>query len=229
MRHVRGWVLVASVALSVGILCGAVAKAAAPEVQKNGILCVREGSYGRARAASRALLLYHNGGVMTSGATIKAIFWGRAGRRAQATRSPASTRSTAGSATRHTCARTRSTRTARAGAHVYTDGDLQRPPTSTRSATPSKDPGTSGVLRPRWRRGIATHDPVPNGYYPVYTDIPRGTAGYCAWHSWGAVGTACRCSSLLLRPRQRPGLRPRRYGTATARGSRRSRTSAGTN
>jgi hypothetical protein len=24
-----------------------------------------------------------------------------------------------------------------------------------------------------------------NGYYPVYTDIPRGNAGYCAWHSYG--------------------------------------------
>jgi hypothetical protein len=31
-------------------------------------------------------------------------------------------------------------------------------------------------------------DPVPNGYYPVYTDLPRGHAQYCAWHSWGSVG-----------------------------------------
>lgn len=23
-----------------------------------------------------------------------------------------------------------------------------------------------------------------NGYYPVYTDLPRGHAGYCAWHSY---------------------------------------------
>jgi hypothetical protein len=27
--------------------------------------------------------------------------------------------------------------------------------------------------------------PDPNGYYPVYTDLPRGNAGYCAWHSYG--------------------------------------------
>jgi hypothetical protein len=32
-------------------------------------------------------------------------------------------------------------------------------------------------------------NPVANGYYPVYTDIPRGSAGYCAWHSWGTVGS----------------------------------------
>jgi hypothetical protein len=26
-----------------------------------------------------------------------------------------------------------------------------------------------------------------DGYYPVYTDLPRGNAGYCAWHSAGTV------------------------------------------
>jgi len=30
--------------------------------------------------------------------------------------------------------------------------------------------------------------PVTNGYYPVYTDQPRGHAGFCAWHSWGSCG-----------------------------------------
>jgi hypothetical protein len=29
--------------------------------------------------------------------------------------------------------------------------------------------------------------PVSNGYYAVYTDLPRGNAGYCAWHSYGSV------------------------------------------
>jgi hypothetical protein len=32
---------------------------------------------------------------------------------------------------------------------------------------------------------IAT--PVVNGYYPVYIDAKRGSAGYCAWHSYGTV------------------------------------------
>ena len=27
-----------------------------------------------------------------------------------------------------------------------------------------------------------------NGYYPVYTDLPRGTANYCAYHSAGTCG-----------------------------------------
>ncbi|HWC15908.1 MAG TPA: hypothetical protein VG498_02805 [Terriglobales bacterium] len=30
--------------------------------------------------------------------------------------------------------------------------------------------------------------PTSNGYYPVYTDIKRGNAGYCAWHSYGTCG-----------------------------------------
>jgi hypothetical protein len=30
-------------------------------------------------------------------------------------------------------------------------------------------------------------NPTTDGYYPVYTDLPRGSAGYCAWHSWGTV------------------------------------------
>ena len=31
-------------------------------------------------------------------------------------------------------------------------------------------------------------NPVRNGYYPVYVDRPRGSAGYCAWHSAGFCG-----------------------------------------
>ena len=34
-----------------------------------------------------------------------------------------------------------------------------------------------------------THpDPSGNGYYAIYVDVPRGTAGYCAWHSAGTCG-----------------------------------------
>ncbi len=32
-------------------------------------------------------------------------------------------------------------------------------------------------------------NPVSNGYYPVYTDVKRGNAGYCAWHSYGTCGS----------------------------------------
>jgi len=33
-----------------------------------------------------------------------------------------------------------------------------------------------------------TPDPNGNGYYSVYTDLPRGNANYCAWHSYGTCG-----------------------------------------
>ena len=33
---------------------------------------------------------------------------------------------------------------------------------------------------------ITNPDPSGNGYYAVYTDTPRGHAGYCAWHSYGS-------------------------------------------
>ena len=45
---------------------------------------------------------------------------------------------------------------------------------------------TSAILAEVCR---ATPNPVSNGYYPVYTDIKRGNAGYCAWHSYGTCGS----------------------------------------
>lgn len=35
---------------------------------------------------------------------------------------------------------------------------------------------------------IPNPDSSGNGYYAVYTDLPRGSAGYCAWHSAGTCG-----------------------------------------
>jgi hypothetical protein len=35
---------------------------------------------------------------------------------------------------------------------------------------------------------ITSPDPSGNGYYAVYTDVKRGSAGYCAWHSAGTCG-----------------------------------------
>jgi hypothetical protein len=53
------------------------------------------------------------------------------------------------------------------------------------SATPRRAPKTADVLAAVAR---AVPHPVANGYYPVYSDIKRGSAGYCAWHSWGTIG-----------------------------------------
>ena len=34
---------------------------------------------------------------------------------------------------------------------------------------------------------MTNNRPVANAYYPVYSDQPRGSAGYCAWHSSGTI------------------------------------------
>jgi hypothetical protein len=35
---------------------------------------------------------------------------------------------------------------------------------------------------------IPSPDPSGNGYYAVYSELPRGNANYCAWHSAGSCG-----------------------------------------
>lgn len=37
-------------------------------------------------------------------------------------------------------------------------------------------------------KAVVNPDPSGNGYYAVYTDLPRGNANYCAWHSAGSCG-----------------------------------------
>lgn len=51
------------------------------------------------------------------------------------------------------------------------------------SQAPSGAPSTSQVLAEVCKVITA---PSANGYYSVYVDTPRGSAGYCAWHSWGS-------------------------------------------
>ncbi len=54
------------------------------------------------------------------------------------------------------------------------------------SAGPTRAPQTSAILAEVCK---TITNPVANGYYPVYTDAKRGSAGYCAWHSYGVCGT----------------------------------------
>jgi hypothetical protein len=53
------------------------------------------------------------------------------------------------------------------------------------SAAPSGAPSTSQVLAEVAK--MTNNRPVANAYYPVYSDQPRGSAGYCAWHSSGTI------------------------------------------
>ena len=53
------------------------------------------------------------------------------------------------------------------------------------SAAPSGAPSTSQVLAEVAK--ATNNNPQAGAYYPVYSDKPRGTAGYCAWHSSGTI------------------------------------------
>jgi hypothetical protein len=54
-------------------------------------------------------------------------------------------------------------------------------------ATAAAGGGSASVILAEVAKVITSPDPSGNGYYPVYTDIPRGNAGYCAWHSSGTA------------------------------------------
>jgi hypothetical protein len=45
--------------------------------------------------------------------------------------------------------------------------------------------GSTSAILAEVCRQITSPEPNGNGYYPVYTDVKRGNAGYCAWHSAG--------------------------------------------
>jgi hypothetical protein len=51
--------------------------------------------------------------------------------------------------------------------------------------SPASGGNRSSVILGEVCKVITSLDPTGNGYYPVYTDVPRGRAGYCAWHSAG--------------------------------------------
>jgi len=47
---------------------------------------------------------------------------------------------------------------------------------------PSSAPSTATIVN---EVAKLIKNPVANGYYPVYVDLKRGNAGYCAWHDTG--------------------------------------------
>jgi hypothetical protein len=158
------------------------------------------------------LLTYHGGGVMTSGATIKAIFWGNWS-------SPGDKISGMdtfyGGIGDTPYLRSNIEYTQSGGAHVSAAASYQGH-VNDPSATPSKDPGTSAVLAEVSK--MIGSSAVANGYYPVYTDIPRGNAGYCAWHSWGSIGSTPVQFAFFFKLDGDAGCDPGDPGTAHSQG-----------
>jgi hypothetical protein len=179
--------LVAMASLGVAVLCGSVARANPPEVQKNGIAYAKGHTAGHGKPGS-ALLTYHNGGVMTSGATIKAIFWGSSW--ATYSGDKITGIDTLYQGLGDSPYLNTTLEYTQSGGAPVSDAVTYQGSTKDFSSAGSRDPGTSGVLAEVQRALTASGTtPVASGYYPVYTDIPRGNAGYCAWHSWGSIGS----------------------------------------
>jgi hypothetical protein len=48
--------------------------------------------------------------------------------------------------------------------------------------------GSTSAILAEVCKAITNPETSGNGYYPVYTDLPRGHSGYCAYHSVGTCG-----------------------------------------
>ena len=130
-------------------------------------------------------LSWHGGGIMSGGAAVTAIYWGSSWSSSPGDKVAGLDGFYAGIGGSSYLGTTREYNggagTANVSSAVTYAGHL-----TDSNAAPTQPPSTSAVLAVV-ARNIAS--PVQNGYYPVYSDQPRGTAGYCAWHSSGYIGT----------------------------------------
>ena len=151
----------------------------------NGIVFVHGAGHGKPNRGG-APLVYHNGPVMTSGAEVKSIFWGSswsANAGDKITGLDSFYNGVGGSA----YAGTNTEYTDTSTLHVTGGVTYKNHALDSSSAVTGGPPSTSQVLAVV-ARNIGS-SAVSNGYYPVYSDQKRGNAGYCAWHSWGYVGS----------------------------------------
>src|SRR5690348_1613322 len=136
----------------------------------------------RAGKQGRSLPLQWHGGVVMHSTTVIPVFWGSSAAFGgdKTTGLDYLYSHIGGSSYAHT----NSEYTDGSG-HVNTTSISEGTDLSDSTATPSGAPSTSQVLAAVAR--ATNGSPVAGAYYPVYSDKPRGTAGYCAWHSSGTI------------------------------------------
>jgi hypothetical protein len=128
-------------------------------------------------------LKLYGGGVLSNPTAVTAIFWGPKWADATFTADKQTGLGQLYSAVGNTAyARTNGEYAGIDGQLVSTDVSYAGQIVDT-SATPRSAPSTGTVLAKVCAQIVS---PSANAYYPVYTDIPRGHNGYCAWHSWGS-------------------------------------------
>lgn len=137
---------------------------------------------GFAGPKSSANMVWHNGAIMTD-AAVQAIYWGPKWANSSFVGDKISGLDSWHNGFKNSnYAKT---------SDEYTGSNGQVGPTTSNggyfidTTTASGGGSTSAILAEVCK---AIPSPVADGYYPVYTDLPRGNAGYCAWHSYGSCG-----------------------------------------
>ena len=175
----------AAAALILFTLGAAGASAGAPETQPvtvdaRGIVHPHGGARPGGGGSGDPNLVYHNGAIMTD-SVVQAIFWGTSW-------TPSDDKikgldrfyaGVGGSPYMKTNTEYTGTKGTVVGTEVTYLGSVVDT-----TAVPRRTPDTAGIEA---EVAKMISDPVPNGYYPVYLDQPRGHAGYCAWHSYGTA------------------------------------------
>lgn len=182
MRHWKGW------GICLLVVLGVVALSTTAQASGNPVLNVgKPNGFVPPRGANKArggnkLLVWHNGAVLSSGAAVTAIYWGPKWNTSFAGDKVTGLATFYQGAGGSNYAGTNTEYTDSSG-HVSSAVSYGGKVTDL-SSTPSGAPSVSQVAAVV-ARNVAK--PSPNGFYPVYSDIPRGSAGYCAWHSWGTI------------------------------------------
>jgi len=173
------------------------------------------GHTGGSRPRSSPNMTYHCGAIMPT-ATIKAIFWGTSWNTASAvgdkvTGVDAFYSGFSGS----NYAKTSDEYTDSSGHQVGPTTAYQGRLIDTAAASGGSN--TSVILN-EVAKEITSPDPSGNGYYPVYTDVPRGNANYCAWHSTGTVHGVTVEFAFFFRLDGDPGCDPQDTTTGHSQG-----------
>jgi len=157
----------------------AAAQAAAPPPTANAHALVKGDA--RAKRGSSPNLIYHGGPVMTAGTAVTAIFWGTSWSTSDTKISWLGKFYGGITGSSYLGTNTEYTDSARrhVSAAVTYDGAVIDNSPAISHAPQTKD------IQAEVAKLIS--NPVPNGYYPVYIDQPRGHTQYCAWHSYGDV------------------------------------------
>jgi hypothetical protein len=150
-----------------------------------GFIPSRNANHGGGHGGHVVNLTWHNGPVM-HGTTVIPVFWGTAWSSSTFTGDKQTGLNSlydgiGGSSYAHT----NSEYTDAAG-NVDTTSISHGLDATDTTATPSGAPSTAQVLAEVAK--VTNNKPKAGAYYPVYSDQPRGNAGYCAWHSAGTIG-----------------------------------------